>query len=242
MAVLIRVVQQTPAAEAAIAHVMEQRFELRQREASLTADVARLEAQRPVLERQLRDATSGPLQMAYQEKLAQLDLQLTGSRAELDAVRVQIAQHSVPEQPHVFTEQPIPMHEPSIWYRIDPDAITAVFVMLSMAVIVPLALALTRRFGRRPAAAAPSVVPDLIVARLDRVDQALDAIAIEVERVSESQRYMARMLAEQAAEKAKLADASALGEGKPILALGAGAIEPIRVAERQGVKQSITPH
>ena len=31
-------------------------------------------------------------------------------------------------------------------------------------------------------------------------------------------------------------------DGKPILALGAGAAEPIRVAERQAVRQSITPH
>jgi hypothetical protein len=34
-------------------------------------------------------------------------------------------------------------------------------------------------------------------------------------------------------------------DGKPILALGAGPIEPIRVAEqgeRQGMRQAITPH
>ena len=35
---------------------------------------------------------------------------------------------------------------------------------------------------------------------------------------------------------------SAMGEGKPFLALGAGPIEPIRMPERQGVRQSITPH
>jgi hypothetical protein len=35
---------------------------------------------------------------------------------------------------------------------------------------------------------------------------------------------------------------AALGDAKPFLALGAGPIEPIRVAERQAVKQSITPH
>jgi hypothetical protein len=37
-------------------------------------------------------------------------------------------------------------------------------------------------------------------------------------------------------------DGGALGEGKQFLALGAGAMEPIRVAERQAVKQSVTPH
>ena len=37
-------------------------------------------------------------------------------------------------------------------------------------------------------------------------------------------------------------DAAALGEAKPFLALGAGPIEPIRMAERQAVRQSVTPH
>ena len=35
-------------------------------------------------------------------------------------------------------------------------------------------------------------------ARLDRLEQAVDAIALEVERTSESQRYTAKLLSEQA--------------------------------------------
>jgi hypothetical protein len=35
---------------------------------------------------------------------------------------------------------------------------------------------------------------------------------------------------------------AALGEAKPFLALGAGPVEAIPIAQRQGVKQSITPH
>jgi hypothetical protein len=69
----------------------------------------------------------------------------------------------------------------------------------------------------------------------------LDAIAIEMERVAESQRFMAKMMAENAVKPVD-AQPHGLDDAKPLLALGAGPIEPIRVAERQAVKQSITPH
>ncbi len=91
----------------------------------------------------------------------------------------------------------------------------------------------------------------MIAPRLDRLEQAVEAIAIEVERVAEGQRFVTKVFAERpaqaqmnvAAESPLARDAAAgLGEAKPFLALGAGPIEPIRVAERQAVRQSITPH
>ena len=89
----------------------------------------------------------------------------------------------------------------------------------------------------------------MIAPRLDRLEQAVDAIAIEVERIAEGQRFVTKVMAErpaQAPARTALdpaeASPSALGEAKPFLALGAGPIEPIRVAERQAVRQSITPH
>lgn len=44
----------------------------------------------------------------------------------------------------------------------------------------------------------PIPTPDV---RFDRIEQAIDAIAIQVERVSESQRYSARLLNERAGEQ-----------------------------------------
>jgi hypothetical protein len=90
-------------------------------------------------------------------------------------------------------------------------------------------------------------VLDQVLPRLDRLEQAVDAIAVEVERISEGQRFVTKALTERPAHLKPAAgsianDASGLGEAKPFLALGAGPIEPIRVAERQAVRQSITPH
>ena len=40
----------------------------------------------------------------------------------------------------------------------------------------------------------------LVLSRLQRIEEAVDSIAIEVERVSEGQRFTAKVLAEKAAE------------------------------------------
>jgi hypothetical protein len=49
--------------------------------------------------------------------------------------------------------------------------------------------------------AAPELSPrlDEIVARMERLDSAVDAIAVEIERISEGQRFTTRLLAERPA-------------------------------------------
>jgi hypothetical protein len=62
-----------------------------------------------------------------------------------------------------------------------------------IAIGVPLARAFARRMDRKhPAPAAPMEV----TTRLDRIEQAVDAIALEVERVSEGQRFTTKVLSE----------------------------------------------
>ena len=68
------------------------------------------------------------------------------------------------------------------------------FMIVAVAIGGPLARAYARRLDRRALpAAAPAALPDL-EARLDRIDQALDAIAIEVERISENQRFVSKSM------------------------------------------------
>lgn len=70
------------------------------------------------------------------------------------------------------------------------------FVMVAfIALGIPLIRALTRRWERGaqlPAPASPEVT-----SRLERIEQAVEAIAIEVERIAEAQRYAAKLLTEQ---------------------------------------------
>jgi hypothetical protein len=77
--------------------------------------------------------------------------------------------------------------------------------------------------------------------RLDRLEQAVDTIAIEVERVSEGQRFITKVLVDRPAQSP--ADDASASQQKPPLALGAGPMEPIVAPGRERVHQRIvTPH
>jgi hypothetical protein len=58
---------------------------------------------------------------------------------------------------------------------------------------------------------------------MERLEQAVDAIAIEIERVSEGQRYMTRLLTEGAA---------------PALPVGQKAADPVRISDRDALRAS----
>lgn len=73
-----------------------------------------------------------------------------------------------------------------------------------------------RRSREKPAPAASPAVDN----RLTRMEEAIDAVAIEIERISESQRFLTRILTENKAP-----------------ALGAGAAEPIQVAQPEMVRR-----
>jgi hypothetical protein len=71
----------------------------------------------------------------------------------------------------------------------------ALFVCAAVTAIgVPLAKAYARRVEREPLYPA---FPTDLMERLDRMEHAIDSIAIEVERVSEGQRFTTKLLSER---------------------------------------------
>lgn len=60
---------------------------------------------------------------------------------------------------------------------------------------LPLVRVMARRLDRRDAPASPSLVK--IEERLGRLEAGVDAIAVEVERISEGQRFTTKLLAER---------------------------------------------
>jgi len=63
------------------------------------------------------------------------------------------------------------------------------------AVGVPLAKAFAKRIENQPR---DLRMPPDVTARLDRMEHAIDAIAIEIERISEGQRFTTKLLSERA--------------------------------------------
>lgn len=78
-----------------------------------------------------------------------------------------------------------------------PLGFFATVVVLALG--VPFVRALGRRWDRQalPGAANPEMAH-----RLERMEQTLDAMAIEVERISENQRFTTRLLSERGADRA----------------------------------------
>jgi len=75
------------------------------------------------------------------------------------------------------------------------DISIAFFVTIAIIIIgLPIARAIARRMDRR---ATPVQIPNEVSAQLNQLNQSVDAIALEVERISEGQRFTTRLLSEQ---------------------------------------------
>lgn len=70
-------------------------------------------------------------------------------------------------------------------------------VIGSVIVLLPIARAFAKRIDR----ASEKQVPGHVDARLERMEQAIDAIAEQVERVAEGQRFTTKLLSERAPAK-----------------------------------------
>jgi hypothetical protein len=78
-----------------------------------------------------------------------------------------------------------------------PIAGMSMIVLLALG--IPFVRALTRRWEQQ---ASRSSVPPEVAARLERIEQAVDAVALEVERISEGQRFTTKLLSDRAGEAA----------------------------------------
>ena len=81
--------------------------------------------------------------------------------------------------------------------RLNGGQVTAVSIVLTIFVFFPLAITAARLLWRRashPQVAGPSREE---TARLDSIERGIEAIAIEMERVTEGQRYVTKILSER---------------------------------------------
>ncbi|HEV2180082.1 MAG TPA: hypothetical protein VGR59_07160 [Gemmatimonadaceae bacterium] len=79
----------------------------------------------------------------------------------------------------------------------NPEVVGPIGIVLIIAVAVivfPVARAFARRLDQRGIA---PPVPNDLAQRLDRLEQTMDSVALEVERISEGQRFTTKLLAEQ---------------------------------------------
>lgn len=167
---------------------------LRARRSELSDQLESAADRRRQLVEQLRRA-DGANQAGLESRLAVLDQRIVRIESELDQTG-QIL--SSPEAARLIAETRPPRNfDPPVRFsNVDPEPIIISFTLF---VLSPIAIAISRliwRRGSRIAAVAPALPADS-GERLERIEQAMDAIAIEVERVSEGQRFVTRLLSER---------------------------------------------
>jgi hypothetical protein len=81
------------------------------------------------------------------------------------------------------------------------------FAFASLAVGARIILPLVRAYAKRVESRADAPrIPAEVSSRLERMEQAIDSIAVEVERISEAQRFTTKLLTEKARSYAERAE------------------------------------
>lgn len=115
--------------------------------------------------------------------------------------------------------------EASMLGGLQPGQVTGISIVFTIFVLFPLAIAAARLMWKRASAPRPSPALAEGAQRLERVEQAVDTIAIEIERISEGQRFVTRLLTENRGT-------SALGagerQGEPVGVLNAESARGMR--------------
>ena len=76
----------------------------------------------------------------------------------------------------------------------------------AMVATIAVGFPLARAFARRMEHGSKTKLAPEVASRLERIEQAVDAIAIEVERISEGQRFTTKLLTERAGEASRLTE------------------------------------
>jgi len=176
----------------------------------------RVEEQRDDLQSELTQTPQSEtaIRAGLEARLRELDTRILALDKEIATADGRVAQAAA--VPGATYEPP-----PTIIRRDGPPE--EVFVMGGMAIFFigfPIAIAYARRLWKRAATVVSTEMPAEMTDRLNRMEQAIDAVAVELERVGEGQRYVTKVFTEQQR------------------ALGAGAAEPLDVRQREAIHQS----
>lgn len=159
----------------------------------LTIQLAGLKAQWNGLQNQLESMRlDNPARPAIQQQAANVGVQIAGVEGQLATLKAQIAQR----HGHVTVIPPDAILRNQPWIDVG-RASGPLAIILAIAVLGPLSFGIARRLSRPRHIAPVDRTDTLAAARMERLEQAVDSIAIEVERISENQRFMTRVLVEK---------------------------------------------
>ncbi|MFA6165925.1 MAG: hypothetical protein WC700_04860 [Gemmatimonadaceae bacterium] len=150
---------------------------------------------------QLNSATNEVDRKSLEGRLVNADARIADVEKQLAAADLQVATNAA--VPGVVIQPP--SNSP------DPEEIIGMGMGFSLIILFPLSVAYARRIWRR--SAAPPALPPEFNDRMSNLERGVEAVAIEVERVGEGQRFVTQLLAEADHRRQVQALPADLGKG-----------------------------
>ena len=161
-------------------------FEAQRQE--LANQLENLEDKRRGLTNSLQDpGLNGATKSGLELRLAEIDKRITAVDAQLAAADAAVAKAA--SVPGAIVQRPPPRRDGP------PEEVWVLGGMFIVVVCLPVSLAYARRVWKRSASAIIAF-PQELADRLNRLDQAIDSVAVEVERIGEGQRFVTRVMSE----------------------------------------------
>lgn len=174
------------------------------RRSELSDQLESATGRRNELSRQLRGARAGPDQSGIEARITQLDTRIISIEGDMQAVG-----HALSSAPRGLRQTSTTTGVPSYRYG-QPSAgqVTAMSIIGMITIGLPLSLAFARILMRRAARPPAPQVPKEVSDRLERMEQGIESVAIEVERIGEGQRFVTQLMSDRAQR-------AAIPEGAP---------------------------
>lgn len=187
---------------------------LRDQREVLGNQLSNAQNQREELVSQLgHDGQSAATKASLEKRILNMDARITDLDQQIAKSEQAVAQAaSVPGA--TYRPPDVPRDRP------DPDMIVGFTALIAIIIVLPMSIAFARRVWRRSANATVTLPPE-VAQRMESLERGVDAIALEVERIGEGQRFMTQALTERSDARG----------------LGAGAAEPVPVPVRQRERQ-----
>lgn len=143
--------------------------------------------------------------VGYEARLKVLDSRIIGIETELDVATRQLS--AAPPSALVAGSQQDP--DPSVIIDRVASDIVPIVAIVSVFIFAPFTIAISRFLWKRSSKPPRALNEPATLQRLEQLQAAVDTIAVEVERISEGQRFVTRVMNERAlragaAESARL--------------------------------------
>ena len=164
---------------------------LRAQRSVIREQISRLENQREEIVRELQQsATNEVNRKGLEERLKAIDAEIAKASQDLSAADARVAaQAAIPGA----TVEPA---RPNPWEYGPPEDVVMMGIFMTACIMFPIAIAYARRIWKRQHTTV-TLSPDL-ADRMHQMERSLDAVALEVERIGEGQRFVTQLLASRA--------------------------------------------